>query len=154
MKLLGAYQEASVIVDKDKRSKDAKYFLLLWDAEAKKSEFIGFRKENLDAANQMYLDFENAYKGLAKQAVLVSVDSIGALKKAYPNYFGDTRVFLTHLRHFVKKPHAHLAPAFRATVPLPTVPPPTVPHQLNRLPLNYPLQIRSDPRSQRVAIVL
>ena len=31
-------------------------------------------------------------------AVLVSVDSLAALEKAYPNYFADTRVFLELLR--------------------------------------------------------
>jgi len=128
--LLGAYQEASVIVDKEKHSKDAKYFLLLRDSKAMTSEFIGFRKEHLEDANQMYLDFEKEYKGQPKQAVLVSVDSIGALKKAYPNYFGDTRVFLQHLRQFVK-PQAHLSAGLGTsappTIPLPTVPPPTVP---------------------------
>jgi ppGpp synthetase/RelA/SpoT-type nucleotidyltranferase len=124
--LLSTYQEASIVLDHEKRPKDARYFLLLRDSEARSVQFIGFRQEQLEDATQMYLDFEKQYKGQPKQAVLVSVDSITALKKAYPNYFGDTRAFLHHLRLFIGTIHGHLRQSL-ATVPPPTVPPPTVP---------------------------
>jgi len=35
------------------------------------------------------------------EAVLVSVDSIAALQRAYPNYFLDTRVFLRALQQAI-----------------------------------------------------
>ena len=38
----------------------------------------------------------------AAEAVLVSVESITALKRAYPNYFLDTRAFLEALEAALK----------------------------------------------------
>jgi len=37
---------------------------------------------------------ERVQKNSGTDAVLVSVDSVIALQRAYPNYFADTRVFL------------------------------------------------------------
>lgn len=35
------------------------------------------------------------------ETVLVRVDSVGALRRAYPNYFADTSVFLGELRRAI-----------------------------------------------------
>lgn len=59
---------------------------------------IGFVKEDLEAATQQYLEVEREIaNGASKQAVLVGSDSMSALKKAYPSYYGDTAAFLVAL---------------------------------------------------------
>jgi hypothetical protein len=40
--------------------------------------------------------------GGASDAVLVSVDSIDALRRAYPNYFLDTELFIDALNRALK----------------------------------------------------
>jgi hypothetical protein len=54
-----------------------------------------FKKSESQIANQKSLEIEkkiNSYP--SAEAVLVSVDSLDAVRKAYPNYFLDTHVFL------------------------------------------------------------
>ncbi|WP_342739687.1 hypothetical protein [Bradyrhizobium sp. B117] len=54
-------------------------------------------------ANQRYLDFERRLKGIpGAEAVLVSVVSSDAVRKAYPNYFLDTQVFVRLIREATK----------------------------------------------------
>ena len=48
-------------------------------------------QEQLGRANEHYANIE---KDPTLQAVLVSVDSVAALRVAYPNYFLDTEAFL------------------------------------------------------------
>ena len=52
----------------------------------------------LQDAQRAYLEVEKQLQGSASDAVLVSVDSVAALQKAYPNYFLDTRVFIALVR--------------------------------------------------------
>lgn len=78
------------------QAKDAKYFLLqldpsvmppkitIWRYKAKESEF----------ANTHYTELEAALPEESEtQIVLVSVDDVNALRRAYPNYFLDTTGF-------------------------------------------------------------
>ena len=54
----------------------------------------GFTLGQLDEATNEYLEAEKAIgKSGDKDAVLVSVSSLAALKRAYPNYFADTNIF-------------------------------------------------------------
>jgi hypothetical protein len=74
---------------------DAHYFLLTLDTATKKLEVQGYKFEELKKASEDYLAVEKTIQGSTKDAVLVSVDSISALRKAYPNYFLDTNAFIT-----------------------------------------------------------
>jgi RelA/SpoT family protein len=74
---------------------DAHYFLLTLDPSTKKLEVVGYSFEDLKKASDDYLAVEKSIEGSSKDAVLVSVDSISALRKAYPNYFLDTNAFIT-----------------------------------------------------------
>jgi len=54
----------------------------------------GFAASEAAEANERYADAEKEVKeNPGRDAVLVSVDSINALSRAYPNYFADTRLF-------------------------------------------------------------
>jgi hypothetical protein len=73
----------------------AYYYLLRLNAKTGDLNIIAFRKNESEAASAAYLDAEKEVKvtsGL--DAVLVSVDSLSSLEKAYPNYFADTRIFV------------------------------------------------------------
>lgn len=45
-------------------------------------------------ASADYLDVEKKIAGSTTDAVLVSVDSMASLRRAYPNYFLDTQRFV------------------------------------------------------------
>lgn len=78
---------------------DAHFFLLALDPAADTITIGGFRKNELDLATATYLQVERALNAASgAEAVLVSVDSIAALKRAYPNYFLDTQAFLLAVR--------------------------------------------------------
>ena len=71
------------------------YYLLRLNARTGELTVEGFPKNQSDAASTKYLEVEKEIRttpGL--DAVLVSVNSLSALERAYPNYFGDTRVFV------------------------------------------------------------
>lgn len=50
-----------------------------------------------------YARTEEKFNKTTNQAVLVSVDSINDLQKAYPNFFGDTRLFILTLERFLEQ---------------------------------------------------
>ena len=55
----------------------------------------GFRRSESQLAAKSYLDAEREIQNIpGAEAVLVSVDSTRSLRKAYPNYFLDTEIFL------------------------------------------------------------
>jgi ppGpp synthetase/RelA/SpoT-type nucleotidyltranferase len=71
------------------------YYLLHLDPSAGQLSITGFAKSEGESAAQRYAQAEQQVRKKPEtDAVLVSVDSINALKRAYPNYFADTRVFL------------------------------------------------------------
>ena len=72
---------------------DAQYYLLKLDPVLNQIEVIGFKKNQLDEASNAYLDIEQKLSNEGAEAVLVSVESVQTLKRAYPNYFLDTKVF-------------------------------------------------------------
>lgn len=76
-------------------SPDAYYFLLQLDPQLGKLSVTGFKRNEAERAELQYAEAEKLAKDKAEtDAVLVSVESVNALSKAYPNYFADTRMFL------------------------------------------------------------
>ncbi len=76
---------------------DAHYYLLELDTAGKQTTIKGYKQNELEKASADYLAVEKAIKEsgtVGKDAVLVSVDSIVSLRRAYPNYFLDTHVFI------------------------------------------------------------
>jgi len=73
----------------------AHYFLLKLDPSAQRVTVTGFKVNELQKASEEYLKTERSISESAGQdAVLVSVESVESLRRAYPNYFLDTRVFI------------------------------------------------------------
>jgi putative GTP pyrophosphokinase len=67
------------------------YHLVVLNTETKSVEIQSFGQKRLQEATQAYFDAET---NSSVQAVLVATDSIDALRRAYPNYFLDTRSFV------------------------------------------------------------
>jgi hypothetical protein len=72
----------------------AHYFLVQLDPVAKQVKVFGYMQNQLGQANQDYLDAERSGSRSGVDVVLVSVESLASLKRAYPNYFLDTGVFV------------------------------------------------------------
>jgi hypothetical protein len=102
-KKLTAFGQALKIAE-DTQMKAAQYFLLsLMPAQSHLSVY-GYRKQELEQATAHYLEIEKSQANLpGAQTVLVAVDSLSALKRAYPNYFLDTQVFLSSLAKVLER---------------------------------------------------
>lgn len=72
----------------------SKYFLLELRPSSGQVNVTSFKERELESANERYLAVERQLTAPGDEAVLVSVDSIDSLRRAYPNYFLDTRVFI------------------------------------------------------------
>ena len=73
----------------------ADLYLLELDPTAMNLTITGYDATDMDRANSAYLEAERRLEAIpGAQAVLVSADSMGILRKAYPNYFLDTTAFL------------------------------------------------------------
>ncbi len=67
--------------------------MMQYDYEENKVTVTTFSSRESAKANTEYTNAEQNVRANSKNIVLVSVDSINALKKAYPNYFLDTQHF-------------------------------------------------------------
>ncbi|HEU4760515.1 MAG TPA: RelA/SpoT domain-containing protein [Dehalococcoidia bacterium] len=73
----------------------AHYFLLALDPTANSVTITGYKFGELESASNEYLATERAMAGKpGADVVLVSVESLASLRRAYPNYFLDTSVFI------------------------------------------------------------
>jgi ppGpp synthetase/RelA/SpoT-type nucleotidyltranferase len=73
---------------------ESKYFLLSLDANAETLNIFGYSSRELSKASDEYSKLEKEIREKGKSdAVLVSVDSMHNLQRAYPNYFADTSKF-------------------------------------------------------------
>ena len=80
----------------------AKFYLVELDASKNETSIIGFKEDEFEEAQQVYLNVEKALSGQqGRDVVLVSVGSLNSLKRAYPNYFADTEVFLGIVRQAI-----------------------------------------------------
>ena len=71
------------------------YFLVELQPSMNRVSVTRFAKREVERANEEYLKAEKALAGEpGAQAVLVSVEDIEALKRAYPSYFLDTGRFI------------------------------------------------------------
>ena len=62
----------------------------------------GFPLQAFDQAQQSLILLESKFKGTRNQAVLVATASLNELRRAYPNYFADTKFFIEVLRSLVR----------------------------------------------------
>jgi hypothetical protein len=85
----------------EKAEKGVVAYILELDSELKQTASLGFASNEEAAEEYMRLEKVNLAKP-HKQTVLVSVDSIDALKKAYPSYYLDTDQFAALVEEFIR----------------------------------------------------
>lgn len=91
---------ATLNILEDPSAENAQYFLLELDPGAQQVKVFGFKAQELDQASKKYLTVERDIADRpGAEAVLVSVESLALLRRAYPNYFLDTTVFIAALNH-------------------------------------------------------
>jgi ppGpp synthetase/RelA/SpoT-type nucleotidyltranferase len=85
----------SSITNASARTADARFYLLELDPGSGTLKITGFGVNEREMAEKRYSDAEvDLQQKPGMDAVLVSVESVNSLSKAYPNYFADTRLFL------------------------------------------------------------
>ena len=96
---LSAYRLAARATGSNPELKKARYFLLQLDSENRKIHIGAFTQSSFETASKAYLEAEQGVGRTASgDVVLVSVQSLDTLRKAYPNYFLDTSRFLREVR--------------------------------------------------------
>ena len=94
-------QTLNVIGTGNIQRRGIKYVLLaLSPGEEKELALYGYRATDIERAAQAYDEFERT-KQEGGDAVLVSVSDATSLRRAYPNYFLDTTVFLDALEQAI-----------------------------------------------------
>jgi hypothetical protein len=79
-------------------------YLVQLDVHQGETKIIGFKENALETAQELYVAMEKEASGdLGKDVVLVSVNSLESLKRAYPNYFADTGVFIGIVNQAISK---------------------------------------------------
>lgn len=83
--------------------KGNQFYLMKLEPKKGSMTITGFRRKDLEEAAARYIEVEKEISDVdGSEAVLVSVDSLAALQRAYPNYFLDTDVFLGALEQAIK----------------------------------------------------
>ncbi len=82
-------------------SKRNKYFLLKLDPESRVVSLEGFRAAEQRRAVRAYDSSEQKTLFGEVQSVLVSVDDVAQLKRAYPNYYADTTEFVSRVKQII-----------------------------------------------------
>ena len=100
------YRMALNVIDRA-NFEGAHFFVLTLNPPKKEVTVAGFPKKDSKLAASYYLNAEHDLANIpGGEAVMVSVDSAWSLRRAYPNYFLDTRKFLELLEYVID-------PAFR-----------------------------------------
>lgn len=87
-----------------KKKPKLQFFLLELDIIGEKLNITGYTKMEEEKAITDYANAEKRTQGQKEfDIVLVGVDTMSDLKKAYPNYFVDSREFLSILRKIINK---------------------------------------------------
>ena len=81
-----------------------RYHLLVLNPGTRSVSFKSYGKQRLQEANEDYAraEFSASLSGEDIQTVLVATDTVDSLRRAYPNYFLDTRQFLLALNRIPK----------------------------------------------------
>lgn len=83
----------------EKISQNEGYILLILDTKEHTIQFRRFTEDQIESATDLYANYEQKNQETQdKQIVLFSLASARSLKKAYPNYFGDTTDFMKNLK--------------------------------------------------------
>lgn len=78
--------------------KDADAFLLRLNTTERRLWVMPFGKDKYSDALEMLASYERALSSLSSESiVLVRVNNLKALEKAYPNYYADTSAFINEV---------------------------------------------------------
>jgi hypothetical protein len=101
---LRTYRDTLRIMEANPELQDIRYFLLELKPAQQVTTITGFDSAQRKAATSTYLESEQRMQELpGGNAVLVSAESLDALKRAFPNYFLDTNRFLEEVERVVAK---------------------------------------------------
>ena len=105
--VIGTLQTYNATLNAVHRKAKVKYYLMDLNPEEMTVNVTTFAATQNQEANEAYTDREKALpKDSTRQVVLVSVDSIQALRQAYPNYFLDTTRFVELVEEAIAEPKA------------------------------------------------
>jgi ppGpp synthetase/RelA/SpoT-type nucleotidyltranferase len=103
---LNGYAHISKIVEnkKDKQIKDAKFFILILFLKKNPPELRRMSFKDQIEAQNAYIALEKGYiNNPSVNILMVKMDSIKQIKKSYPNYFADSKIFWETLTSIVAK---------------------------------------------------
>ncbi len=95
---LTTFRNSIEVLGGERRVSNAHYYLLELDPSAGRVIIKAYSQTQLATASADYMTLERRIVNDNRDAVLVSADSIEALKLAFPNYYLDTDIFLEQLR--------------------------------------------------------
>ena len=64
---------------------------------------IVFSFGNEQSSQELYLSLEQTQKDKRDEVVMVHAESLSQLKKSYPNYFADSKLFIENLNNILKE---------------------------------------------------
>lgn len=70
------------------------YFIVLLDFDRNTLTITGFKKKNFENAKELYDFYEDKSREKNTDVVLISLDEVKTLKKAFPNYYLDSNSFI------------------------------------------------------------
>ena len=98
---LSAFGTALQITSRPGR-KRARYFVVDLNFASKQLSIRGYNSDELTDASDDYARTERKISGLDRDAVLVSVESLASLRRAYPNYYLDTHSFIQLVKEITR----------------------------------------------------
>jgi len=102
IKTMQGWNEILRVFGIENYSKDYKFFLMEIDVYQERLTITGFKKSEEDKAIDILERLEKKNKDRKEyDVVLVGADTVNDLKKAYPNYFADTKEFLDKLKKII-----------------------------------------------------
>ena len=100
-KHLRAYRTALKVTEEPNLQR-AHYFLVELDLQNQSLKIKGYTQSEVVKATTEYEAIERTIQEGVKDAVLISVDSLSALRRAYRNYYSDTNAFIEALKEALK----------------------------------------------------
>lgn len=77
--------------------KSADYYVMTLDVERKETSLVPFTIAQFEQAKALYLSQEELLRSSLSDVVLVSAGDLKSVRRAYPNYFLDTKRFVNEL---------------------------------------------------------
>lgn len=105
IKVMTGWAQAVQVFEKASKEKpNLQFFLLELDITGEKLNITGYKIGQEEKAISDYAKAEKRNQGKKEyDVVLVGVDATNDLRKAYPNYFADTKEFLENLKKILSK---------------------------------------------------